>query len=112
MVKNKDTMLMFVFICLLKQADTWSSVLVGNINHETKQRFNLWQGTNKMLLKELAKHIDMEWVEENSEVFSDILHFLVSEQNAEKKFQFIGAIQAFMKGEVIIQETDSESLTQ
>lgn len=103
MIKKKDPIMLFVFMCLLKQADTWSSVFIDNVNFQTKQRFTHWSGANKLLLRELSPHIDMEWVEENSQVFSDMLHFLASDTEPEKKFQLIGALKAFMNGDVKIE---------
>lgn len=102
MIVNKDPIMIFVFMCLLKQADTWSTVLTENTSHKTKFRFANWNTATKALINELSPHIDMEWLEENSQVFSDILHLLASETDVRKKMELIGALKAFVAGDITI----------
>lgn len=102
----------FMFWNLFKQADAWSSGLIGMTNKRMKQKFQIAMNANRNLLDEMEKELaldDPENIEkfwEDSEYFSKALEMIRKAETPDKKQEMILLMREYLNGNVIVNQNE------
>lgn len=87
---------LYMFIILQMESEKWATAIIGNVKQEFKMRLNNYMGASAQLRRYCENFVDMEKVEDISEILSDILDAI----NGEKRDEFLTFVRAYLDGEV------------
>jgi hypothetical protein len=93
---------LYMFIILQMESEKWATAIIGNVKQDFKMRLNNYMGASQQLRRYCDNFVDMEKVEDISEILSDMLDAI----HSEKRDEFLSFVRAYLNGEVQILSDD------